>query len=270
MLPHLEISNESIKYYASLVTYYSVFRLKQLDGQVVEIYLLCFVHHRTQRLHDNLLSSLIHDVRRYGDEAKAAAKERLYLDHVEHNQNLHKAGRVLKLFTDEEIEADTPFQAVQAQAFTILERQQLARIADQIANDARFDETAFQWDHIDSLAHQFKRHLRPILLAVDLAASQVPGTHRVPLLAAVHFLQAAFDTEKPLSQYTVSQFPTRCIPANLTRYLYAQDAQGHKRLLPDRYEFLIYRLLRRALEAGDLFCQDSVRFRSFEDDLLDD
>jgi len=66
VLPHLDISNESIKYYASLVTYYSVFRLKQLEEQVVEVYLLCFVYHRYQRLHDNLINSLIHNVRRYG------------------------------------------------------------------------------------------------------------------------------------------------------------------------------------------------------------
>jgi TnpA family transposase len=41
-------------------------------------------------------------------------------------------------------------------------------------------------------------------------------------------------------------------------------------VLSDRYEFLVYRLLRQGLEAGDIFCRDSVRFRSFEDDLLDD
>ena len=101
VLPHLDISNESIKYYASLVTYYSVFRLKQLDEQVVDIYLLCFVYHRYQRLHDNLINSLIHNVRRYADEAKGAAKERVYAYQIERNQNLQKAGQVLKLFTDD-------------------------------------------------------------------------------------------------------------------------------------------------------------------------
>ena len=35
-------------------------------------------------------------------------------------------------------------------------------------------------------------------------------------------------------------------------------------------KFLVYRLLRNRLEAGDIFCHDSVRFRSFEDDLLDE
>src|SRR6516165_4907511 len=41
-------------------------------------------------------------------------------------------------------------------------------------------------------------------------------------------------------------------------------------LLADRYEFLLYKHLRHGLEAGDIFCRDSVRFRSMEDDPLDD
>ena len=45
---------------------------------------------------------------------------------------------------------------------------------------------------------------------------------------------------------------------------------AHRQLLVDRYEFLVYRLLCHGLEAGNMFCRDSVRFRSFEDDLLDD
>ena len=56
----------------------------------------------------------------------------------------------------------------------------------------------------------------------------------------------------------------------MKRYIYTQNAREDKRLLPDRYEFLVYRCLRKGLEAGDIFCRDSVRFRSFEDDLLDD
>jgi hypothetical protein len=65
LLPELEISRESIKYYASLVSFYSVFRLKQLSQDVVHVYLLCFIHHRYQRAHDNLLNSLIHKVKQY-------------------------------------------------------------------------------------------------------------------------------------------------------------------------------------------------------------
>ncbi|MCK4815834.1 Tn3 family transposase, partial [bacterium] len=265
LLPHLLISNESIKYYASLVTYYSVFRLRQLDEQIVHIYLLCFVYHRYQKINDNLINSLIYNVRKYIGEARSAAKERVYERRIEGNQNLQKAGQVLRLFTDGSIAENTPFHQVQTKAFRILERQKLDFMANHIATNARFDETAFQWEHMDGLVHKFRRRLRPVLLAVDFAASLAND----PLIEAICFLRAAFQKGRPLGQYSTDAFPKRFIPETVKRYLYAQDAHGQEQLLPDRYEFLVYRLLRNALEAGDIFCRDSVRFRSFEDDLLD-
>ena len=87
---------------------------------------------------------------------------------------------------------------------------------------------------------------------------------------AVHFLQEAVRKGRPLRAYPVAAWPVRFIPEAAKRYLYGPEIHGAKPLLPDRYEFLVYRLLRNGLEAGDVFCRDSVRFRSFEDDLIDD
>jgi TnpA family transposase len=266
VLPQLALSPESIKYYASLVMYYSVYRLKRLDVWLRLLYLLCFVYHRYQRVHDHMLDSLIHHVRQYTDAAQAAAKDRVYTTRLEGNEHLAKAGHVLKLFTDECIAPQTPFQDVQATAFGILERQKLEMIADQITTRGRFDETAFQWDHLDGLAPQFKRHLRPVLLAVDFAAV---APHD-PFLEAVQFLQTVLRQGRSLRQQSAATFPLRWIPVKMKRYLYAQAPAGQKHLHPDRYEFLVYLLLRRRLESGDIFCRESVRFRSFEDDLLDD
>jgi hypothetical protein len=39
LLPKLGISNESVKYYASLVDYYSVYKLKRLNEEIVYVYL---------------------------------------------------------------------------------------------------------------------------------------------------------------------------------------------------------------------------------------
>ena len=46
------------------------------------------------------------------------------------------------------------------------------------------------------------------------------------------------------------------------------EKRKDKRLEVDRYEFLVYRLLRNALEAGNVYVRDSNDFRSFEDDLI--
>ena len=266
VLPELKISNESITYYASLVSYYSVFRLKQLNERTVHVYVLCFVYHRYQKLHDNLINCLIYHVRQYQDGAKEAAKERVYQLHTEGNEDIEKAAHVLRLFTDDGIPQQTPFQAVQAKAFSILAPHKIDFVADHLTKAVTFDETAFQWEHIDDLAQQFKRHLRPILQHVEWAASAA----QAPLLEAVQCLKDAFAKGRPLSQYPAWALPLRFLPDPVKRYLYTPGTGGPRQLLTDRYEFLVYRLLRRGLEAGDVFCRDSVRYRSFEDDLLDD
>lgn len=58
LLPELAISNDSVRYYASLVMYYSVYRLKRFGEWTAYLYVLCFVHHRYRQFHDNLIGSL--------------------------------------------------------------------------------------------------------------------------------------------------------------------------------------------------------------------
>jgi TnpA family transposase len=266
VLPHLAISNEGITYYASLAAYYSVFRLKQLATWSAYLYLLCFAVHRYHRLHDHLLTCFLYRVKQYSDEAKVVAKEQVYAQRLEDTQDLPKVGEVLTLFTSDQFGDNTPFGEVQAQAFSILARPRLAHAADRLAKATPVDETALQWEHVAVLARRFKQHLRPILLAVDIAAIQSDA----PILEAIAFLKECFGKERPLTQRAPATFPTRCIPKRLRRYLVAQEDAGPKRLQADRYEFCIYRLLRHGLEAGDLSCRQSVRFRSFEDDVLSD
>ncbi|MCK5232099.1 MAG: hypothetical protein KAR13_17640, partial [Desulfobulbaceae bacterium] len=251
VLPALKISNESVKYYASLVGYYSVFRLKRFEPWTVYIYLLCFIYHRYQQHYDNLLASFIFHVRKFADAAKAAAKERVYEYRVEANQNLRKAAQILKLFTTEEISGDAPFHEVQARAFAILEHEKLDHVADHITSQVSFDETAFQWEHIDKLGSQFKLYLRPILSFTDFKGA--PAQAR--LIKGIDFLKTAFARGKPLGQYPIQKVPAGFIPSNVNRYLYVREKRGQKRLIPDRYEFFICRLLRDRLEAGDIYCR---------------
>ena len=265
LLPHLDISNESIKYYAALVHYYSVYKLKRFNESTTYIYLLCFVSYRYQILHDNLIQCFLHHVRQFREAAKEEGKEQVYQQRREGNEKLDKAAQVLRLFTDPNIAEQTPFRKVRVQAFRILDGPEIDFVADHITPDIKFDETAFQWAHIDALAPQFKRHLRPITLSVDWAASAGHSS----VIEAADFLKSAFSQGRSLGQYASRSFPQRFIPDTAKRYLYEPDASGQRGLLPDRYEFLVYRLLRGGLEAGDIFCRDSVRFRSFEDDLID-
>lgn len=265
LLPELAISNESVRYYASLVAYYSVYKLKRLKEELAHLYLLCFVYHRFQRFHDNLLNSLIYHVREFSDDAKKAARQRVYEHQTEAGQNLQKAGEVLRLFTDDDIGDTTPFREARELAFSILDREKLAAVADRITAEAVFDETTYEWEEIDRMGRQFKYHFRPVLQAVDFTAVSARGA----LMEAVAFLREVFRKGKSLNRYPSKVIPTKFIPDSAIRYLYAKDGCGGKRLIPYRYEFLVYRQLRDGLEAMDISCRDSIRFRSFEDDLVD-
>jgi len=214
----------------------------------------------------SLLIQLNYRVRQLLDEAKSAARERVYEHRLEHTHQLHKAGQVLKLFTDDTIAASTPFEEVRARAFAIIQRENLEQVADHILQTARWDEKQFQWEYVDQISNRYKLRLRPILRILDFEAA----TSNHPLIPALRFLKTALQQEKPLTQYKADKIPCRFIPNTSSRYLYVKTPQGEKQLLVDRYEFLVYRSLRNELQSGDIFCQNSVRFRSFEDDLLSD
>jgi TnpA family transposase len=266
VIPRLAISPEGVAYYASLVAYYSAFRLQQLDRWICYLYLLCFARQRYHRTHDHLLTAFMHGVAQVSDETAQVAKDQAVTQRLERTADLTQAGRVLQLFITDPPDPQVPFQRMQTQAFALLERTRLTQVANYLATKADIDEVALQWEQIERTALRWKRKLRPLLRAVTIASTRP----NAPLLEAVAFLTRAFATERPLSQISTEMLPSQWIPVRLKRYLYTQDTDGDKRLIPDRYEALVYRLLRNGLASGDLVCHQSVQFRSFADELLSD
>jgi TnpA family transposase len=264
ILPHLSISNESIKYYASLVAYYSVYKLQRFERNTTFVYLLCFVRHRYRQMHDNLLNCLIYQVHLYNETAREVAKERISVFRQAQAEGLAKAGQVLRLFTTTDIAPETPFAVVKANAFAIVPEDELNQMAASLIEQATIDETAWQWAYLDERHIEFKRRLRPMLRALTFEALSAD----MPLLEALRFIQQAFRDQYILRQIDEDDFPLAFVPDHIKRYLYKRDENDRKFLSADRYEFLVYRMLRHALIAGDIFCRDSVRFRSLEDDLL--
>jgi len=264
LLPQLHISNENIRYYATLVDYYSVYKLRQLSGFTVYVYLLCFIQHRYQKLHDNLIQSLLHHVRKYGDDAREAAKDLVYDYRAATNADMTRGGQILKLFTDEGIAGSLFFEEVRRKAFGMLDAARLNAVAEYLIAEAQFDEKAFQWQLLDKAGQRIKLSLRPILQGIQFAATTADD----PLIKAMKFLEEAARRGKPLAAYKEQDLPLRWVPERMKRYLYEKDG-AHRRLLANRYEFLLYCQVRNGLESGDIFCRESVRFRSINDDLLD-
>ena len=263
LLPALAISNDSVAYYAALVDYYTVQKLQQMPTGMVYLYLLCFILHRYHTLNDNLINAMIFHVRKVIDAAKAAAKEKILGRQLENNESIGHVSQILGLFLDESIPDDVAFSEVKRRAFAILERDKFAQVSQYLKSQS-FEDAVFEWEFIAAFAPAFKQHLRPLLLQLSFAGQRGDD----PLIEAITFLKASFEKGKSLNRYRFDQIPKAFIPQGMKAYLYEEDEQGQKRIHPDKYEFLVYRLLRNYLEAGDVYVSDSKRFRSFEEDLI--
>jgi TnpA family transposase len=261
------LSNESVKYYASLVQFYTVYKLQRMAVATTRLYLLCYAYHRFRQINDTLIEAFIHRVDNYEKQAKLAAEDAVHKATTEAIQHLKAAGQVLNLFVDPSIPTDAPFTRVKEKAFSLLDPERFPLVSDYMCS-AEFDKTGFEWANYTTLSPTFKRNLRHLFSNLDFAGR----VEDAPLLSAVAFLQDLLRQDKSSRHVKPSIFPTDIIPKGLQRYLFdATDGRRKdKRLDVDRYEFLVYRLLRNALEAGDVYVQDSTEFRRFEDDLISD
>jgi TnpA family transposase len=258
------LSNESVKYYASLVQFYTVYKLQRMAIPTVRLYLLCFASHRYRQINDNLIEAFIHLVDQYEQQARLAAETAAAEAMTEASGNLKAAGQVLNLFLDPSIADWTPFSKVRQQAFSLLDSERFARVAEYMRK-IEFDKSGFEWSYYGKLHTKFKLNLRHLFSNLDFAGL----VEDAPLVEAMAFLQELMRQGKSLRQASPADFPTTVVAKGVQRYMYTEAGKRKDRRLDvDRYEFLVYRLLRKALEGGNVYVRDSHEFRSFEDDLI--
>jgi TnpA family transposase len=263
-LAKADIFMDSRRYYASLVQFYTVYKLKRMDAEPARLYLLCFAYYRCRQINDNLIEAFIHLVHQYEQEAKAVAEQAVQQTLSEVAVNLRAAGQVLTLFVDPSIPVQTLFETVKQKAFSLLEPESFPAVSDYMRN-VELDQASFEWSYYGKLSPTFKRNLRHLFAELEFAGRVEDHA----LLQAIAFLKGFIRQSKSPRQAKPSDFPRAFIPKSLKGYLFTGDGKD-KQLDADRYEFLVYRLLRNALEAGDVFVRDSTEFRSFEDDLISD
>ena len=82
-------------------------------------------------------------------------------------------------------------------------------------------------------------------------------------------MKTVYNRQQTLSQRPIDEVPQGTIPKRLRPYLLEIDAAGKVTGLEgERYEFWIYRQIRKRFEAGDLYLNDSVIHRRFSDELI--
>ena len=260
VLPKLNITNQNIEYYASLAEHYPISNLKKLSATKQAIYILCYAHHRHQKINDNLNVSFIHYIEKFKSESGIAAKEKIFDGKLEVNDDAKNAAFVLRFFDDEKILDNESFGSIRKRAAKFIKKGRFNVVADYLLG-LLFDFQKMKWDEIVKLKNKITSNIRPIFKALEFSAD----SNQKDLLLAVAFLKNYFSLPDSNRKNLIKNAPVKCIPSNLKKHLMNGDVVDIV-----KYEFMIYQLIAENIETGHVYLENSLSFKSLSSHLVND
>ena len=265
VLPQLAISKQNLRYYDSLIHYYTIYDLRRLQPEQTCLYLLCYVFQRYQQLNDNLVYAFKFHTRKLSEETKEKAQQKHTKQQAAEKRKFHLAGQLLLLYVVEDLfDNKAVFGDVREHAFSVLSKEEIRLIAESMMGQAS-TELALRWEITDQLFPRIRKRLRHLCLALKFSAT----TPTSPWHQAICLMQKVLSSKKSLSQQPLDEWPIETIPKRLRPYLLDLDTDGKATgLQTNRYEFWLYHQTRKRLLSGELFVKDSTKHRAFEEELV--
>jgi len=264
LLPHLAISQQNLHQYAGLANFYTVFELRRMKSEQANLYLLCYAWQRYRQLTDTLVDALGYHTKKFEDEAKVLAEQAFIEQQLKSQKESPRLGRLILLYVDDTFPDTTPFGTVRRRAFKIMPRDEVKGAGERLSTKP-VSQVALRWEAVDKLAARVRRHLRPLFEALE-PSSLDPAS---PWLAAIAWMKGVFAAQQRLSQRPVEECPEHTVPKRLRPYLLMFDAAGQATgVHADRYEFWVYRQLRRRLQSGAIHLDDSHQHRHLSAELV--
>lgn len=264
LLPTLDISQQNMNYYASLAHYYTIYDLRNFKPEQTYLYLLCYAWQRYQQLSDNLVGALGYHMKKLEDETKDTSEKQFAATQIKKRQEAPQVGRLLLLYVDDTLDDATPFGSVRKQAYTILPKEVLQSTGQRLLEKSP-SQMAMRWQVVDDIAARCRKHLRPLHMALEFSSASADN----PWLAALRWMKATYSRQQRLSQRPVTEIPEGTIPKRLRSYLLELGDDGKAiSVRSDRYEFWVYRQIRKRLDVGELYLNDSIAHRRFSDELV--
>jgi TnpA family transposase len=264
LLPSLGLSQLNIAYYASLVDYYTIYDLRRLKSGQCHLYLLCYAWQRYRQLSDNLVEALGYHMKRLEDDTKEASKRQAAQIHAERQQASPRVGQLLLLYVDDTLEDTTSFGAVRLQAFRIMPKEMLLSTG-RLLSEKPVNQMDLRWQAVDKHGRRCTRNLRPLAMSLDFDSSVAES----PWLEALRWMKSVFGRQQSLAQRPLDEIPEHTVPKRLRTHLLHFDKDGNATgLQGERYEFWVYLQLRKRLDVGDIYLDDSVQHRRFADELV--
>ena len=264
LLPKLAISQQNLNHYANLAHYYTIYDLRRLKPGQTHLYLLCYAWQRYQQFSDNLVDALAYHMKQIEDETKANAEKQISQYQASQQREAPRVGRLLLLYVDDGFDDATSFGEIRKHAFTIMPKDALLVTGQRLCEKSA-SPIEVRWQAVDKQAARFKKSLRPLFLALEFSSTVADS----PWLSALAWMKKVFSRQQKLAGRPLGECPEDTIPDRLRPYLLTFNEKGDATgLRGDRYEFWIYRQIRKRLAAGELYLNDSLQHRCLNDELV--
>lgn len=251
VIPKLRLPATTINYYASMINYYNGSRLKKLNQETIQLYLLCYSFTRYQILNDNLLETLKKRTNDYKAKAREVAKKQISKKVSEIESPRIQASNLLIAIHDYKknlIPKDEIFKHVP--------ESELLTIAQLLVDD-NLDEEFLYWKYVDAIENHIKLNLRKIFLTIDFVV-----LNNEPLKNAITYMKTTLTHNKKLRDNPLSFHMKSWIHKRYLHYIIRDN-----KAIFNRLEFLLYQRLVHHITTNKLTLKYTIKHKSVEDDL---
>ena len=264
VLDKLDISHQNMNYYAGLANFYTIYDLRRLRQSQAYLYLLCYAWERYRQFTDNLVDAMGYHMKKLEDETKIKANKKYLSEQDKRQQENHEIGQLLLLYVDDDLVDSLPFGVVRKQAFTIMPKDTLQTTGQRLTKKL-ISRQALRWEMVDEVSQRVSQNLRPIYMTLDFTSMKANNSW----IAALKWMKDIFENKKRLSHQEITECPEGTIPSRLQSFFLANNTDESKPLIhAKRYEFWIYRQIRKRFKSGEIYLNDSIQHRHFNDELV--
>lgn len=266
IIKQLEISEQNVAYYADLASQYTVYGLRNLKQKnLSRLYLLCYVYYRFLKINDHLISSFVHKVNGYINDADLYQKDAIYQAQISDKDNRDLAANILSLHTNKKV-LD---HELRNKSFAIVPKHKFQQFIQKLKRP-HLTPDYYRWQYYKSNIHGIKQNTRVTFKALNFQTT----SHT--LNRAITFLKNHFDSNKSWHDYKFVDIPLEFIAPTLKRYVIvkikSKDSSGAskkiKAINADCYEFMLYMYIEKNLRKGVVTIKDSVSYKSLDDELV--
>lgn len=250
ILPKLHLPDATIEYYAELINYYNGTRLKQLNPNVVALYLLCYSYSRFQHLNDTLLEAFKKRTLNYVEDGneKANIETSKFVDTFESiRYKMHDLLMTIKNDTHKtHIKKEKLYQCIPESEL---------EMTAQILINNKLDKDFLFWKYIDQSENSIKLNLRPLFINLDISIIRNDALSDVVL-----FMKDYIESNK-----------VKSIPKSFTKWISKDDLHyilKNNEVAENRFEFMLYKNLAHHIVTNKLVLQYSIKHKEVEDNFM--